>query len=249
MSSSRPVIGINMDLVAANKTSASYVRLAAGYFDKIYEAGGLPIVLPPLNKEEAIEALLDKVDGMILCGGADLDPKRQNLPSHSTVMPMSPRREENDFTMIRMIMDRQMPVLGIGVGMQQINVAHGGTLFLHLPEDMPKSFPHFDPTGGPHRHIVNLEPKTRLDEVYGGGEIRVNSSHHQAVKKLGNDLRVSAKSPDEVIEAIESTDPDWFCVGVQWHPESDTASALDMQLFECFLQSMCVASPKLRLAA
>ncbi len=148
-------------------------------------------------------------------------------------------------------MDREMPVLGIGVGMQLINVIHEGTLFLHLPEEMPKSFPHFDPTGGPHRHIVNLEPNTRMDDVYGGGEIRVNSSHHQAVKKLGNDLRVSAKSPDEVIEAIESTDPNWFCVGVQWHPESETASALDMQLFECFIQAVARASQprSLRIAA
>jgi putative glutamine amidotransferase len=249
MAFSRPVIGINVDLVAASKTAGSYIRLASGYFDKIYEAGGLPILLPPLNKDEALETLLDKVDGVLLCGGADLDPKRQNLPTHSTVVPMAVRREENDFALLRKIIDRQMPVLGIGVGMQQINAAHGGTLFLHLPEDMPKSFPHYDPTGGPHRHIVNLEPKTRLDDIYGGGEIRVNSSHHQAVKKLGMGLQVSAKSPDEVIEAIESTDPDWYCVGVQWHPESDTASALDMQLFESFLQSMCVASPKLRLAA
>jgi putative glutamine amidotransferase len=246
----RPVIGINVDLVNASKTAGAYIRLAAGYFDKIYEAKGLPILLPPLNKDEALDELLDKVDGVILCGGGDLDPKRQNLPTHSTVVPMSARREENDFALLRKIMDRQMPVLGIGVGMQQINVAHGGTLLLHLPEDMPKSFPHYDPTGGPHRHIVNLEPKSRLEDIYGEGEIRVNSSHHQAVKKLGMNLRVSAKSPDEVIEAIESTDPDWYCVGVQWHPESETASALDMQLFESFIESMRPVAPaKLRLAA
>ncbi len=247
----RPVIGINVDLVPANKNSASYVRLATGYFDKIYEAGGLPIMLPPLTKEDAVDSLLDRVDGVVLCGGADLDPRRQNLPTHSQVVPMAPRREENDFTLLRRVMDRQMPVLGIGVGMQQINVAHGGTLFLHLPEEMPKTFPHFDPTGGPHRHIVLLEPNTRMDDVYGGGEIRVNSSHHQAVKKLGDDLRVGAKSPDEVIEAIESTDPNWFCMGVQWHPESETASALDMQLFECYIQAVVRATqPRtLKLAA
>lgn len=245
----RPVIGINMDLVASTKTTASYVRLATGYFDKIYEAGGLPLLIPPFNKDEPIEALLNRVDGMVLCGGADLDPRRRNLPTHSTVCPMAPRREDNDFMIVRKLMDRQMPVLGIGAGMQQINVAHGGSLFLHLPEEMPKCLSHFDPSGGPHRHIVNLEPDTHLDEIYGGGEIRVNSSHHQGVKVVGRDLRVSAKSPDEVIEAIESTDPNWFCIGVQWHPESETASALDMQLFECFIQAALRAAQPLSLAA
>ena len=146
-------------------------------------------------------------------------------------------------------MERQMPVLAIGVGMQLLNVELGGSLFLHLPEEQPKALPHFDPSGGPHRHIINLEPNTRLDEVYGGGELRVNSAHHQAVKTLGKGLRVGATSPDTVIEAVESTDPDWFCVGVQWHPEADTASALDMQLFECFVQACLRQSQPLSLAA
>jgi putative glutamine amidotransferase len=89
-----------------------------------------------------------------------------------------------------------------------------------------------------------------MDAIYGGGELRVNSSHHQAVKKLGMGLRVGAKSPDEVIEAIEVDDDEWFCVGVQWHPESDTASALDMQLFRAFIEAITGVAPKaLRLAA
>jgi putative glutamine amidotransferase len=87
-----------------------------------------------------------------------------------------------------------------------------------------------------------------MEEIYGGGEIRVNSDHHQAVRSVGEGLRVSARSPDGVIEAIESTDPNWFCVGVQWHPESETASALDMQLFECFVQA-CLRQAEPLLAA
>jgi putative glutamine amidotransferase len=247
--SARPVIGINVDLVAASKHAASYIRLAAGYFDSIYTAGGLPILIPPLNKEKEIDALLDRVEGMVLCGGPDLDPRRQNLPSHSTVVPMAVRREDNDRILMRRIIDRQIPLLAIGVGMQQLNAHFGGTLFLHIPEDLPRAMPHFDASGGPHRHIVLLEPNTRVDEIYGGGEIRVNSSHHQAIKTLGKGLRVSAKSPDEVIEAIEMEDSEWFCVGVQWHPESETASALDMQLFEGFIQSAARQAQPLSLAA
>jgi putative glutamine amidotransferase len=247
--SARPAIGINVDVAAATKNSASFIRLTTGYFDSVYAAGGLPLLLPPLNKGDALDALLEKVDGIIMAGGLDLDPRRQNLPTHAAVVPMAARREENDRLLLKRVMDRRIPLLAIGVGMQQLNVLCGGTLFLHLPEEMPKALPHFDSSGGPHRHLVLLEPNTVIDDVYGGGEIRVNSSHHQAVKTLGAGLRVGAKSPDDVIESIESTDPNWFCVGVQWHPESDTASALDMQLFECFIQAVVRNAQPLSLAA
>jgi putative glutamine amidotransferase len=133
--------------------------------------------------------------------------------------------------------------------MQQLNALCGGNLYLHLPEDQPRALPHFDPTGGPHRHAVLLEPNTRLDEIYGGGELRVNSAHHQAVRQVGSGLRVAAVAPDGVIEAIEAVDGNWFCVGVQWHPESETASALDMQLFECFIQASLRQSQPMTLAA
>lgn len=245
----RPLIGINVDFVAAAKNSAPYVRLPAGYFDCVYAAGGLPILIPPLGKDKEFDTILSRLDGIVLCGGLDLDPRKQNLPMHSAVVPMPSRREDSDMMLLQKIMDRRLPLLAIGVGMQQLNVACGGTLYAHLPEDMPKAMPHFDPTGGPHRHIVLLEPGTTIDDIYGGGEIRVNSSHHQAIRELGDGLRIGAKSPDEVIEAIESTDPGWFCVGVQWHPESDTASALDMQVFECFVQAAAKAKQPLRLAA
>ena len=143
-----------------------------------------------------------------------------------------------------------MPVLAIGLGMQQLNAALGGELFLHLPEELPRALPHFDPScQGPHRHAVLIEPGTRLDEIYGGGEIRINSAHHQAVRQVGDGLRVGARSPDGVIESIESTDPHWFCVGVQWHPESETAYALDTQLFESFIQACLRQAQPLQLAA
>jgi putative glutamine amidotransferase len=245
----RPVIGLNTDLLPATKTTAAQVRLACGYFDAVAAAGGLPVLLPPLGKEPEIDALLDRVDGVVLVGGLDLDPRRAGLPTHPAVVPMAQRREDSDRILVRRVLDRKMPLLGIGVGLQQINVATGGALFLHLPEENPKALPHFDPSGGPHRHTVNLEPNTRLDEIYGGGELRVNSGHHQAVKTLGHKMRFSALAPDGVIEAIESTDPEWFCIGVQWHPEADTASALDMQLFECFVQECLRHARPLSMAA
>src|SRR5262249_50053278 len=131
----RPFIGINADFVAASKVTSAHARLSAGYFDAVVAAGGLPIIVPPLSKEAEIEALLDRLDGVSLSGGLDMDPKRQQLPSHPAVQPMSERREESDRLLVRCIVDRHMPVLAIGVGMQQLNAACGGTLYLHLPED------------------------------------------------------------------------------------------------------------------
>lgn len=236
----RPVIGITTDFQAATKTQRPHAHVHAGYFDAVASAGGLPMLLPPLGKAPDLEAFIERVDGVLLSGGHDLDPRQQGLPPHPSVQLMAARRESSDRVLAKLLLQAQKPVLAIGVGLQLLNVVSGGTLYLHLPEDLPRALPHTDPScSGPHRHLVLLEPGSRLDEIYGGGEIRVNSSHHQAVRQVGAPFRIGAKAPDGVIEALEATDPNWFCIGVQWHPESETASALDLQLFECFLQA-CV---------
>jgi putative glutamine amidotransferase len=234
----RPLIGINTDFHAP-KNAAPYARLNAGYLDAVLAAGGLPVLLPPLRKDTLaeIDALLDTVVGVILTVGQDMDPRRNGQAMTAAVQPMAPRREDADRYLLTRIFERKTPVLGIGLGMQQLNVFAGGTLYLHLAAENPKAMPHYDQTGAPHRHMVLIEPNTRLDEIYGTQELRVNSTHHQAVNQLGKKMRVAAKAPDGVIEAVESTDPNWFCVGVQWHPECETASALDMQIFECFVQA------------
>jgi putative glutamine amidotransferase len=245
----RPFIGVNADFTAAGKSITAHLRLPIGYIDSIAAAGGTPVVIPPLAKEIDPDVFLDRLDGVLLTGGLDLDPRRHGLPTHPAVQLLPERRDESDRLLVQRIVERRLPVLGVGLGMQQFNVALGGTLFLHLPAEQPRAMPHRDAAGAPHRHIVLVEPNTRLEEIYGAGEIRVNSSHHQAVRQAAPDFRVCARAPDGVVEAIEAVDPNWFCVGVQWHPESETASALDAQLFECFVQACLRQAQTLPLAA
>jgi putative glutamine amidotransferase len=209
--------------------------VATGYYDCVLSSGGVPIIIPPLIKEPDLRPIVDRLDAMVMIGGDDLDPKRIGLTPHPATRVALPRREDSDRMLVRMATERKMPLLAIGFGMQLINVMNGGSIYQHLPEDLPRSLPHKDPLGGSHRHGIEITPGAQLDDIYGDGEIRVNSSHHQAVRRVSNKFRVAAVAPDGVIEAIEAIDPDWFCMGVQWNPASDTASALDMQLFEALI--------------
>ena len=207
------------------------------------------MIIPPFSKEADLIEVLDMLDGVMLTGGLDIDPRRNGMPAHPAAQPMAERREIMDKMLIQKIVERKMSCLAIGVGMQQLNVYLGGSLFMHIPNDLPKSMPHFDTAGGPHRHIVNLEPDSKIEKLYGTSELRVNSRHHQAVNAIAPRLRVGARCPDGVVESIESIDPNWFCLGLQWHPEADTASALDLQLFDRFVQSSIKVNDRLRLAA
>src|SRR5436309_698284 len=118
----RPIIGMNLDLISATKTMQAHFRLNLGYVDAIVSAGGMPQPMPPFAKEKEIAAFLDRVDGFLLTGGLDLDPRRNGQSMHSAVRLLDPRREESDRILVRQIMERHMPVLGVGLGMQQLNV-------------------------------------------------------------------------------------------------------------------------------
>ncbi len=246
----RPWIGLNADLTLATKHHSSTLRLAPGYCDAIAAAGGLPVIVPPFLKDPALTEYLDRLDGFVLTGSPyDLDPRKHGFTLHHTTQLLPARKDESDRSLVGEIISRRMPVLSIGLGTQQMNVALGGALHSHLPEDMPKAMPHRDPSGGPHRHLCRISKGTHMEAIYGPDDILVNSHHHQAVARPGKGLRVGATAPDGVIEAVENIDPTWFFIGVQWHPESDTATALDVQLFQAFLEACQRGKGGLRLAA
>lgn len=240
--SEKPLIGLNADFRAARDETPAFSYVYAGYYDAIAAAGGLPVVLPPVADESDLNQLLDRLDGVVLVGGGDLNPRNDGFLVHPAQRLLDPRREAFDRLLARLVGQRRMPVFGIGAGMQLLNVSQGGNLFLHLPEDLPRSLPHRDPLDPSHRHALDVVPGTLLERVYGDGEIRVNSFHHMAIDELAGGFIVSARCPDGVIEAIESIRPDWFAIGTQFHPEAASASALDQRIFEEFVAGVCAAT-------
>lgn len=240
-SQKKPLIGINGDYRPAKsdqKNAAALSWFNAGYFDSITACGGVPVLLPPYASDDDLRQALEQLDGLVLSGcNFDLDPVRLGMDRNPATRTMPARREDFDRRLCRIAVEMRLPVLAIGGGMQLLNVICGGTLFQHLPEDVPKAFHHRDPVELTLRHLIEIVPGTRIDRIYGPGEIRVNSQHHMAVDQVAPEFRVSATAPDGVIEAFESTSEDWFCLAVQWHPENETASALDMQVFESFLDA------------
>lgn len=245
--SAKPLIAINADFRSARKDAPAFSYVQAGYFDAVTRAGGIPMVLPPYEDRADLDRVLDLVDGVILTGGADLDPRRDGFMLHPSVRLLDSRRETFDRMLVVRLAERRIPVYGIGVGMQLLNVSQGGNLFLHIPEDLPQALPHRDSLDPAHRHALEVVPGSLMEQVYGEGEIRVNSFHHMAVDEVAPGFRVTAVCPDGVIEAIESTQPDWFALGTQFHPEADSATALDMRIFEEFLAA--TGKPAMRLVA
>ena len=245
----KPLIGLNADFRSATTDSPAVTFIRAGYFDCVAAAGGVPVVIPPLEDEADLSSILDRLDGIVLVGGGDLDPRRDGFMLHPSVRPMASRREKLDRMLARLIAQRQMPVFGIGAGMQLLNVSQGGNLFLHIAEDLPDALPHKDPLDPAHRHSLDVVPGTLMERVYGNGEVRVNSLHHMAIDELAPGFTVSARCPDGVVEAIESQHDDWFAMGTQFHPESSSASALDLRIFEEFLAGVMGAVPQVRMVA
>ncbi len=234
----KPIVGLNADYRSAKKDSPAYSFLAAGYYDRILAAGGIPVIVPPLESEDDLNQVLDGLQGFVMIGGQDLDPRRDGFMLHPSVRSMERRRETFDRRLMRLIAERRMPFFGVGVGMQLLNVSQGGNLYLHIPEDLPQAIPHKDLQDPAHRHSLVVVPESLMERVYGEGEIRVNSMHHMAVDEVAQGFVVTARCPDGVVEAIESEMPDWFAFGTQFHPEADSASALDVRIFEEFVDGV-----------
>lgn len=229
----KPVIGINCDI---KEGEPSHSFLNCEYYEAVKGAGGIPVLLAPLEEAEDIEILLKRLDGLILSGGKDIWPEHYGQEKHGKTTLVSRARDSFDFSLVKQALDMDMPMLGICCGAQLLNVALGGTLIQDIPSQSAlggSAVPHNSKTV----HKIKVEPGTRLFEFLRTEVLLVNSSHHQAIDRLGDGVKVSARAEDRVIEAIESTQHS-LVLGVQWHPERMLEDSAQRGLFMAFLEGV-----------
>ncbi len=219
----RPSIAVTPD-VTTPTPDAPFPKydLKAAYTDAVLRAGGLPFILPYSDDTAAIEQYLDRVSGLVITGGAfDIPPSAYGEAEKENLGALKPGRTNFELAVLKLALQRKLPILGVCGGMQLLNVAYGGTLIQDIGTELPNAKPHeqkHDRTQP--QHPIDVKGDTVLAECVGGkGQLMVNSTHHQAVKAVGQGLIVSGVSVDGVIEAVEGTERDHFVLGVQWHPE------------------------------
>jgi putative glutamine amidotransferase len=240
----RPLIGVTTSEVRAaervtpmpeGEPRGREMALGLTYLKGIEAAGGLPVVMPPLE-EEAIEPLLDRLDGICLSGGPDLDPIAYDADPHPELGPTEPDLDRFELAVARRADAREMPILAICRGTQALNIVRGGILHQHLP-DLSDEIGHRQTTPGDQTsHAVAVESESRLAAALGGNEIDVNSFHHQAIDRLGDGLVVSARASDGTIEAVEDPSRN-FLIGVQWHAETLVHRPQEAELFRRFVDA------------
>jgi putative glutamine amidotransferase len=226
--SARPLIGIPAQTLQAidgipEGLPHSWV-MNSRYYQATAAAGGAPVMIPLFDEDLAtLRALYDRLDGILLAGGVDMDPCTFGDTPHPKLGRTDPARDAVEIALARWAVDDRKPILGLCRGLQVMNVALGGTLFQDIEAQVPGALKHdYYPTAGFERdhpaHLVAIADGSRLAAAFGVPDVTVNSMHHQAVREVAPALHVSARAPDGLIEAVESG-TDHFLVGVQWHPE------------------------------
>jgi putative glutamine amidotransferase len=219
----------------------SRVRLTAAYVTALENAGLVPLIVPPLSSDKAAASVLDSVSGLVLTGGEDVDPARYGEQRHEKVRTVNAARDATEAALVTEAKERRMPVLAICRGIQILNVALGGTLIQDIPSAISTTISHDDEGPRDSRtHEISVEPGSLIARAIGTEHATVNSFHHQSVQRVADGMKITAKSPDGVIEGIESTDRNWWVMGVQWHPEEMTGSAepWDRGLFRAFARKL-----------
>ena len=225
----RPLIGITTQTLHSidgipEGLPSSWV-MNQRYAHTVAAAGGLPVLVPLLHEDpEMLRALYERLDGVFIPGGVDMDPATFDERPHAKLGRIDPPRDATELMLARWAVEEGKPLFGLCRGLQVINVALGGTLHQDLEAEMPGAIKHdYFPNAGFTRdhlaHDVTIEPGSRLGRIVGDRVLPVNSMHHQGVRTLGAGLKATAFAPDGLIEALE-TDNEHYVVAVQWHPEA-----------------------------
>ena len=205
----------------------------ASYLEALADAGAVPLIVPPLLEEEALRETVGRLDGVCLTGGQDLPPEWYGQERHPRTVLAHPQRLKGSRRLVEQAIRAGLPILGICMGCQLLNVVLGGDLIQDIPDLVGTQVSH-SPFETFHR--VRLEPGSRLSLILGSEELEVNSSHHQAVGRAGTGLRPVAWAPDGVIEALEG-EASRFLLAVQWHPERMLERPEQRALFRAFVEA------------
>jgi putative glutamine amidotransferase len=192
------------------------------YLAAVRRAGGKPVPVSLAASRDALAGLASSLDGIVLTGSPmDVEPSRYGAPRHVKCATTDDNRERIDFALLEACFVARKPVLAICYGIQSLNVFLSGTLIQDVPSEIGTKVVHSDcKEGAPDLlHGIAIETESRISKMAGAREVIVNSSHHQAVLLPGRDLRITARAPDGVIEAVEWTGDENWVIGVQWHPE------------------------------
>jgi putative glutamine amidotransferase len=231
----KPRIGITLELSEKGEKRTSFLDLA--YAECVKDAGGISLHFPPLPSVEFIPEALSLIDGLVLTGGADINPSFYREKISAPVVLSPDQRTDFDLALFQAALNGDKAILAICHGMQIVNVALGGTLYQDISTQVPGAIEHRGKKdSSPARHGVKVEAGSRLAGIMEGTlRFEICSTHHQAIKDLGKGLRVVARSPDGIIEGIElPANPK--VIGVQWHPEKDSQSEATRRLFRAHIE-------------
>ncbi|UTR13976.1 gamma-glutamyl-gamma-aminobutyrate hydrolase family protein [Salipaludibacillus sp. LMS25] len=231
----KPFIGITSSYGDEKTLNTSYDNI-----DSITQAGGVPVVLPNVPTAEAINVTIGKLDGMLITGGGDIDPHLFNEEPLPNLGLLHPQRDQFEVALLNEAMARNLPILALCRGCQILNIAAGGDMYqdiysqitkplLQHTQRAPRSFPF---------HTIHVTEESLLKKITGKSKYRVNSFHHQAVRRLAEGFHISALSDDGIIEAFESSEHS-FVLAVQWHPESmaTDGDVPSRKLFSAFMNA------------
>ena len=234
MARKRPLIGLNCQYQShATYPVRDQIGLYTPYYQALLSAGALPVVVPIIDDRAALTEYLNRLDGFLFTGGEDIPPQAYGQKKHVRTQVCHPRRFAQDRLLAELVLQREIPVLAICMGMQLVNVVYGGTLIQDIETDIQHT--PID-EGNDSYHSIVLEEESLLHQILGATDLEVNSAHHQAVERLAPGLRVLARASDGIVEAVQMTDREFF-LGVQWHPERIADRPEQRRLFEAFVSA------------
>jgi len=233
-----PVIGVTTSY-GKNKHGNPTIYLLRAYVEALIESGGAPVLIPSDLTGAGLQAIYDRLDGLLFTGGGDIALEYFQGEPNSHVDEVELDRDRTEFGLLQASISSGKPFLGICRGLQVINVGMGGTLYSHIHDQLPGAIEHDFSPGHPRSylaHSVVLEPATRLAGILGENAVSVNSLHHQGVKEMAPGLKAAGFAPDGLLEALELPDHP-YGLAVQWHPEWLRDQVATQRLFRSFIEA------------